>query len=636
MSEGKKEIVFKSVRLALALVLALSGLFYFNESQFGVWINLAVMLLAWLAVGYEVVAKAFLGIFKEKNPFDENMLMLLASIGAFCLRLFGKDENEIFGNEFFEAFMVVFLFQLGDIFEDLATDKSRKAITNAVGLRAKTATLSLGKENKTILPEELRIGDKILVKVGEIIPADGIIVEGKGEVDLSSLTGEYNPVTKTLGDEVHSGTILRSGSLFVKVSKTYEDSTVSKIIHLVEESAEKKSKADKFITKFSKIYTPIVVGIAVLLAILPPLFLGLNDSEIWKRWIKIAVSLLVISCPCAVVVSVPLAYFSGIGLASKYGIIVKGGSYFDRLNELGAVVTDKTGTLTHGKFVVEEIHPEIEEGRFKECLLAAESRSNHPIAKAIVGEKRLDAVEQKITSYVEKAGYGETLIYDGHEVLAGNQALLAEAGVSFDTPKGIGTFVYLAIDRHYAGYVLLNDQIKPEAKPTISALHEKGIEVVMLTGDKQDCGQKTAAVLGLDAFHAELLPQDKTDTLQGYLGNGKAVAYVGDGINDAAAIALADVGIAMGGIGSDLAIENADIVVMNDDFSKVLTALKIAKATRNRAIFNVVFSLFIKFGVALCSILIPSFPLMLAVLADTGVTLLMVASSIALLGKKIK
>lgn len=637
MSEEKKEILINSVRLSVALILAIVGLFYLNEANFGVWVNFVVMGIAWLIVGYDIVYKAFHSLIKEKNPFDENMLMFIASIGAFCLRLFGKDENEIFGNEFFEAFMVAFLFQLGDIFEDLATDKSHEAISNAIGLRAKKASLLKDGNILTVEPEDLSIGDEILVKVGEIIPADGVILSGSGDVDMSSLTGEFNPVAKKEGDLVNSGTILKSGSLKVRVNKSYEDSTVSKIIALVEESSGAKSKADKFITKFARIYTPIVVAIALLIAVIPPLCIGMNSLETWKEWIRIGVSILVISCPCAVVVSVPLAYFAGIGLASKYGIIVKGGSYFDELNRLGVLVTDKTGTLTHGKFIVEECHPEgISLEKFQEYMIAAESRSNHPIAKAIVGETNLAPYSEKISEYTEKAGYGEMLTYDGHTLLAGNEKLLSENHISFTKANEIGTIVYLAIDGKYAGYLLLNDEIKESSFKTIQDLHKMGVKSVMLTGDKKESALKVANELQIDEVHSELLPEDKTNLLKEKLTGEKAVAYVGDGINDAPSIALADIGVAMGGAGSDLAVENANIVIMNDDVSKIVTAKKIAKATRNRAIFNVVASLLIKLAIAACSILIPSFPLMIAVFADTGVTLLMVASSVSLLAYRVK
>ncbi len=636
MNDEKKERIITIIRLVLGLTLSLLGLFWLNEANFGVWVNFTVMAVAWLLVGYDILYKAFRSLIHEKNPFDENMLMALASIGAFCLRLFGRDENELFGNSFFEAFMVVFLYQLGDIFEDLATDKSHQAITDAVGLRAKTATLLQDDQEKSVDPSSLKIGDIIRVKVGEIIPADGVITEGEGDIDMASLSGEFNPVFKHTGELVNAGTVLKTGSLTVQVNKSYEDSTVSKILKMVEESSETKSQADRFITRFSKIYTPCVLGIAVLVAVIPPLFLGINHPEVWKQWVRFAIELMVISCPCAIVVSVPLAYFAGIGLASKHGIVVKGATYFDALNRLGILVTDKTGTLTEGRFEVEAWHPEGDPTRFEEYLAAAESRSNHPIAKAIVKGKDPSLWANKISHYSEKAGYGEILDYDGHHLLAGNRRLLAENGVEVPTITAVGTLVLLAVDGKYAGYALLNDKIKPEAKDTIATLHQMGIRTVMLTGDKKENAERVGKELGVDEVKAELLPNQKADALKTYLGKDKAVAYVGDGINDAPSIRMADVGYAMGGAGSDMAIENADVVIMQDNLTKIVTSLKIAKATKHRAIFDVVAALTIKLAIALCALFIPQFPLLIAVFADTGTTLLMVAASVALLGKKIR
>lgn len=636
MNEEKKERILTFVRLTTGLALGLIGLFWLNEDRFGVWVNFAIMAVAWLIVGYDVLWKAFRSLIHEKNPFDENMLMTLASVGAFCLRLFGRDEKEWFGNSFFEAFMVVFLYQLGDVFEDLATDKSHKAITDAVGLRAKTATLLQDGIEKDVDPSSLKIGDIVRVKVGEIIPADGIVVNGEGDVDLSSLTGEFDPVPKREGALVNSGTVLKTGSLTIQVNKSYEDSTVSKILKMVEESSETKSKADRFITKFSHFYTPCVLGIALLTMAVPPLFLGINLPDVWKQWIRISIELMVISCPCAIVVSVPLAYFAGIGLASKHGIVVKGATYFDALNHLGVLVTDKTGTLTEGHFVVEEWHPEGDVPRFQEYLIAAESRSNHPIAKAIVAGQNTSALATKTSHYSEKAGYGEILDYDGHHLLAGNRRLLEEAGVSAPLLNVLGTIVLLAVDGKYAGYVLLNDKIKPEAKEVMTALHQMGVHTVMLTGDKKENALRVGEELGIDEVKAELLPDQKAAALKTYLGKGKTVAYVGDGINDAPSIRMADVGFAMGGMGSDMAIENADVVIMQDDLSRIVTSVKIAKATKHRAIFDIVASLCIKVVIALCAFLIPNFPLIIAVFADTGTTLLMVAASVLLLGKKIR
>ena len=405
-----KNLIVTIIRLVVTLTLAGLGYFVFNEAHFGLYVNLAFMLMAWAVSAYDLVFEAFKNLIKEKNPFDEKMLMTIASIGAFCLRFFGPDYNE-----FLEAVMVVFLYQIGELFEDLATKRSHKAITDAVGLRAQAATLLVDGTLSVVKPEALKVGDVILVKVGEIIPADGTIVEGGGSIDMSSLTGESMPMEKKVADFVNSGTILRNGSLKVKVEKAYEDSTVSKILRLVEDSEKGKSNADKFIDRFSKIYTPIVVGIALLVAVVPPLIIGVGDSSVWFKWLYTAICLLVISCPCAIVISVPLAYFSGIGLASKHGIIIKGAAYFDKLNELGVLASDKTGTLTQGNFAVTKIVSSgLEKSAFKNFLYAAEARSDHPIAKAIVRGVDLSEISSKITGYEEKAGFGET--DDGKEM----------------------------------------------------------------------------------------------------------------------------------------------------------------------------------------------------------------------------
>lgn len=641
--EDRKHLIFTIVRLSISFVLALLGLFLFTEewgdahlgSGAGLWLNFAIMLVAWLASGYDIVIEGVESCIKEKNPFDENVLMFIASVGAFCLRFFGS-------NEFFEAVMIVLLYQIGEMFEDFASERSHKAISDAVGLRAKTANLKIGDIIRTVDPEELKIGDAILVKVGEIVPADGIITEGEGNFDMSSLTGEFVPVPKKEGEFINSGTVLKSGSVSLKVTKSYEDSTVSHILKLVEDSENNKSKADKFITKFSKIYTPIVVSLAILIAIIPSLIFGYNDLSVWKHWIYTAICLLVISCPCAVVVSVPLSYFAGIGLASKNGVLVKGASYFDKLTELGLLVTDKTGTLTYGKFEVSEMVPEgISLEDFKTYLYASESRSNHPIAKAIIGNENIDNIVSGISSYEELAGYGTKLLYKGHEVLAGNYKLMEKEGVSAKKISKIGTIVYLAVDKKYAGYVLLNDVVREESAAMVQDLKKDGIETLMLTGDKKESAEAMANKLGISAYRSELLPNEKMAILKEKIdGSSEAVAYIGDGINDAPSIALADVGIAMGGGGSDMAIENADVVIMNDNPHKVVTAINVAKKTRKRAVLDVIIALAVKFIIALLTIIMPyiangnELPMFIAVLADTGLTACLIFFSVSLLYSK--
>lgn len=641
--EDRKHLIFTIVRLSISFVLALLGLFLFTEewgdahigSGAGLWLNFVIMFLAWLASGYDIVIEGIESCIKEKNPFDENVLMFIASVGAFCLRFFGS-------NEFFEAVMIVLLYQIGEMFEDFASERSHKAISDAVGLRAKTANLKNGDIIRTVDPEELQIGDEILVKVGEIVPADGIITEGEGNFDMSSLTGEFVPVPKKEGEFINSGTVLKSGSVSLKVTRSYEDSTVSHILKLVEDSENNKSKADKFITKFSKIYTPIVVSLAVFVAIIPSLILGYNDLGVWKHWIYTAICLLVISCPCAVVVSVPLSYFAGIGLASKNGVLVKGASYFDKLTELGLLVTDKTGTLTYGKFEVSEMVPEgISPEDFKIYLYASESRSNHPIAKAIIGNENIDNIVSGISSYEEIAGYGTKLFYKGHEILAGNYKLMEKEGVFAEKISKIGTIVYLAVDKKYAGYALLNDVVREESAAMVQDLKEDGIETLMLTGDKKESADAMAKKLGISNYRSELLPNEKTGILKEKIdASSKAVAYIGDGINDAPSIALADIGIAMGGGGSDMAIENADVVIMNDNPHKVVTAINVAKKTRKRAVLDVVIALTVKFIIALLTIIMPyiangnELPMVIAVLADTGLTACLILFSVSLLYSK--
>jgi Cd2+/Zn2+-exporting ATPase len=630
-SLDKKEIVITLVRLGLSALLALLGYFYFTEERFNVWVNFSFMASAWLICSYDLIYEAGKNTIKTHNPFDENTLMVVASIGAFCLRFFGH-------NEFVEAVMVVFLYQIGEMFEDLATAKSHQAIINAVGLRAKEAHKLVGGASVDVAPESLLVGDQILVKVGEIVPADGTILLGEGSLDMSSLTGEFLPVDKKVGDFVNSGTILKEGSLTIRVDKAYADSTVSKILALVEESSKSKCSADKFITRFARIYTPVVVGIAALVALLPPLFLGINDSEVWFQWLYTAICLLVISCPCAIVISVPLAYFSGIGLASKHGVVIKGAAYFDKLNNLGVLVSDKTGTLTYGDFRVSKVVPfNLSEKDFANDLRAAECRSNHPLAKAILKGTNPDSYSSELTAYEEIAGQGEKATYQGHQLLAGRKSLLQKAGILVPEANETGSLVYLAVDGKYAGYVVLNDTIRKESAPLIKGLKSLGVKTVMLTGDKEKSAEAVTQELGIDECHSELLPEEKTKLLKEKIAdNSKSVAYIGDGINDAPSIILADVGVAMGGIGSDMAIDSADVVIMNDDPSKVVTALKIAKLTRRRAIEDIVIALSVKLAIMICAIAIPNFPLLIAVLADTGLTMILVIYSCLLLLHKVR
>lgn len=640
---AKGRLAFLICRLAVGLILAFLGLFLWNEQNLrgmglsdvaALWINFAIMAIAYLAVGYDILWKTIKHFRHIKDLFDENTLMTIATIGAFCLRFFGEQQNE-----FFEAVMVVFLYQVGELFEDISVDRSKKAIEDAVGLRAKKACLLHEGKKEEVDPETLKIGDQILVSVGDIIPADGTVVSGNGGVNMASLTGESLPVEMNIGDNVNSGTTLVSGSLVVEVTKEYEDSTVSKIIRLVKEGESSKSKAQRFVTTFAKIYTPIVCLIALLVAVIPPLFLGIGDPAVWAHWLYSAICLLVISCPCAVVVSVPLAYFAAIGLASKNGILVKGASYIDWLNSLDAVASDKTGTITLGVFSIDHFKQnELDEELFREYLFAAESRSNHPLAKALMGDDDGSQYQKDISEYNEIAGKGISLVYKGHRILAGSSHLMEDNEITFERCSKKGSTTYMAVDGKYVGHATLKDKVKESGKEMVDQLSLMNIETIILTGDRKDISQEIGKQVGVKKVYSELLPEDKKRILQEEINNRKGgVAYIGDGINDAPSLALADVGIAMGGAGSDMAVDSADVVIMNDDLRKIVKAVRIAKAAKAKAIFNIVASLVVKVAIATLSIVLgEAFPLWAAVLADTGLTLLLVINSITLLFKKVK
>lgn len=633
---SKKEIIILVVRILLALGLALLGKLYLNESNFEWYVNLIVMGAAYLIIAYDIIAEAIEHIFKDHEFFDENALMVFASVGAFALRAYGPDHNE-----YLEGVLVILLYQVGEVFEDLAADKSREAITSALDLRKEKAKVIDGDSVIEKTPEELSIGDIVMIGSGMKVLCDGEVLEGSGETDESSLTGEFDPVGKSVGDIVFSGTILKSGSLKIRVKKEYKDSTVAKMLDLVENSAEKKSKSTRFITRFAKIYTPIVVATAVLVAVLPPLFLGISDPGTWAAWLYTALSFLVVSCPCAIVISVPLAYFSGLGLASKQGILVKGAGYFDEANALRYVAFDKTGTLTKGQFHVEKVSPKgMGKELFLEYLAAAESNSSHPIAKAIVAASAKEDLIKEVSSYEEVAGYGVKASYKGHALLAGKIGLLRNNGIEAEEVEGAAT--YLSVDGAYAGYVLMMDTLKDNSAKVVADLHALGKEAIMLSGDKNANVEAIAKQIKLDEWHGELLPAEKTELVQSIIDRkAGALAYVGDGINDAPSIVLSDIGVAMGGLGSDVAVANADVVIMNDDPYKVVTFLKIAKVTRNRAIFNIAFSLAVKAGIMIAAVIAAAMgtwelPLWVSILGDTGVALLAVLSSLLLQFKKIK
>lgn len=625
--ETKRELFLLCLRIAASLALALLGSLLLNEENFPFYVNLIVMLSSWVIISYDVVWNALKETFAERKPFNEYSLMTIASIGAFLLRAFGKDHNE-----YLEAVLVMLLYQVGEFFSEMAEEKSRNAVTSALDLKKEKAKV-LGKDGTytEVGPEEMKVGDVFALCAGNKVLCDSTILSGNGLFDESSLTGEPIPVEKKEGDPIVSGTILTHGEAKARVEKAYADSAVFKMSRLVEEAKGKKSKADRFITRFSKIYTPIVMLLALVVMVLPPLIQGAGNKDIWSRWIYTSLSFLVVSCPCAVVISVPLSYVSGIGLASKYGILVKGATYFDRLASLKTVGFDKTGTLTTGKMSLALVKPRgIDEDTFMDYLSAAESESSHPIAIAV--EKARQGNPSLVSDYEEVEGKGVKCTYKGHKLKVGKKSFLEDE--SIEESEGEGTALYLSVDGEYSGYALLSDTMREEVPALISSLRKEGIRTVLISGDRKQNAEALASALSIDAVYSGLLPKEKTDVIEKEKKGG-TMAYLGDGVNDAASLSLADVGIAMGGLGSDLAVENADVVILDDNPGKLEKLIRISGKTKNMAISNVVVAILVKVTIMILNLVIPSLPLWISVLGDTGLTFLLVLRSMALfmLGK---
>lgn len=546
------------------------------------WVGFSLYFASYLLVGAEVVLKAGRNIIKGR-VFDENFLMSLATIGAFAIR------------EFPEAVAVMLFYQVGEFFQHIAVNRSRKSIGALMDIRPDYANLKVDGELRQVPPEEVRIGDTIVVKPGEKIPLDGKVTDGKSMLDTAALTGESVPRDVDAGDEVLSGSINLSGVLTIDVTREFGQSTVSKILDLVQNASSKKAPTENFITKFSRYYTPVVVLAALALAFIPPLFV---PGATFMDCINRALVFLVVSCPCALVVSIPLGFFGGIGGASRQGILVKGSNYLEALNSIDTIVFDKTGTLTRGVFNVTKINAaDGDEAQLLEAAAFAECYSNHPIALSIRKAYGKEINRDEIESYDELSGLGVKVKVRGREILAGNGKLMAKENIAFENPDEVGTVVHLAVDRQYAGYIVISDEIKADAITAVQGLKKAGVRrLVMLTGDNRAVAAKIGAGLGLDEVHAELLPDqkvEKLELLEKQKQKGKLL-FVGDGINDAPVLARADVGVAMGGLGSDAAIEAADIVLMTDEPSKLVTAIRIARRTRNIVWQNIIFALAIK------------------------------------------
>lgn len=587
--------------------------------------QLALYLISYIIVGGDVVLKAVKNIFRGQ-VFDENFLMCIATVGAFII------------GEYPEGVAVMLFYQVGEVFQNYAVDQSRKSIVSLMDIRPDYANVKRGSELVKMDPDEVKIDDIIVIKAGERIPLDGVVIDGNSMIDTSALTGESVPRELSVGSEVLSGCININGVLTVRVTKGYEESTVSKILDLVENASSKKSNSENFITKFARYYTPAVVIVAAILAILPPLLI---EGATFSDWVSRALTFLVISCPCALVISVPLSFFGGIGAASKSGVLVKGSNYLEALAETEMVVFDKTGTLTKGVFTVQEINAKgISKEKLLELTAYAENYSNHPISISLkqAYNKKID--ESEITDVEEISGHGVRAVVKGKTVYAGNTKLMKKIKVPYYKGEIVGTVVHVAVDDKYAGYIVIADEVKPDAAKAIRELKEADIrQTVMLTGDANSVGMKVAKELALDKAYTELLPAGKVEKVEELLRQksekGK-LAFVGDGINDAPVLARADIGIAMGGLGSDAAIEAADIVIMTDEPSKIATAMKISKRTLRIVKQNIVFALSVK-AIVLLMGAAGIATMWEAVFADVGVSVIAILNATRVLNiKKLK
>lgn len=587
-------------------------------------LGIILFLASYIIVGGDVVIKALRNIVKGKI-FDENFLMSLATIGAVAV------------GEYPEAVGVMLFYQVGELFQSYAVNKSRKSISELMDIRPDYANLKKGENIEKVDPYDIKVDDIIIVRAGEKIPLDGIIEEGTSMLDTSALTGESLPREVCEGNEVLSGSININGLLLIRVTKEFGESTVSKILDLVENASNKKSNSENFISKFAAVYTPIVVILAVLLAIIPPLLI---EGALFKDWVYRALTFLVVSCPCALVISVPLSFFGGIGGASKLGILVKGSNYLEALAKTEIIVFDKTGTLTEGVFEVQDIKPvDISSDELLRTAVLAESHSNHPISMSLNAAYGKEIQALNINDIEEISGYGVKAVVDGNTVLAGNAKLMKKMGIDFSKEEITGTVVHMAINSIYKGYIVISDRIKRDSKEAVKSLKEAGIkQTVILTGDSKSVGEKVAKELDLDNVYTELLPVDKVNKLENIFEeispNGK-LAFVGDGINDAPVLARADIGIAMGGVGSDAAIEAADIVIMTDEPSKIATAIKISKKTLRIVKQNIIFALAIKLGVLLLGA-IGIATMWEAVFADVGVSVIAILNALRVLNSNIK
>lgn len=602
----KKYINEDLVKIIISFILFIISFFFSSET-----IKLILIVVGYIIVAYEMYIEAF-NDFKEGEIFNEELLMILATLGAFYI------------HSYEEALMVILLFQLGEYLENLAVNKSKASITKLMDLRVDTVNIE---DKGKVKLEEAKVGDIFIVKAGEKVPLDGVVVDGETYIDTSSLTGESVPRKVVKDENILSGCINKESLIKVQATTTSKDSTVQKIINLIENSNEKKSETETFIRKFAKIYTPIIVVSAFLLVLIPTL-MGYNFND----WLYRALVFLVTSCPCALVISVPLGFYSGIGKASKEGILIKGSSELEKLLNIDYLLLDKTGTITEGVFEVTEINTEMDEDKFLNIVASVEENSNHPIATAIKNKNKEKLLEVK--NHKEITGKGLSCTINNKEILVGNDKLLNENSISFDKVNKAGTVVYLSINNEYKGYLLVSDKIKETSKSLSEVKEVIKQEIIILSGDSKNIVERVSKEVGADKYYGELLPEDKVEYVEKYKKQGK-VMFVGDGVNDAPVIKMSDVGVSMGGIGSDAAIEASDIVLMRDDLSKIKTAVNIAKVTDRKVKESIIFALVVKAIVLLLGIFGLS-TIILAVFADVGVTLLVILNVITIFYKKIK
>ena len=625
MTKKQKKML---LRIIIAAVM-LAALYFLPVTG---WLRLGLYLVTYLVIGYDILKKAGQGI-ANGRVFDENFLMAVATVGAFALAIYEKS------GDYNEAIAVMLFYQVGELFQSYAVGKSRKNISALMDIRPDYANIEQDGKLVQVDPDEVAVGTVIVVQPGEKAPIDGVVVEGSSTLNTSALTGESLPRDVHEGDEIISGCINMTGVLKIRTTKAFGESTVSRILELVENSSSRKSRSEDFIAKFARIYTPVVCYSALALAVLPPVIrlVGGMDGQ-WEQWIYRALTFLVTSCPCALVVSIPLSFFAGIGGASHEGILIKGSNYLETLSQVKTVVFDKTGTLTQGVFEVTAVHhSDMDEQKLLEYAALAECASSHPISKSLQRAYGKAIDRSRVTDIQELSGHGVTAVVDGHPVAAGNSKLMEQLGIPYHDCHSVGTIIHMAVDGQYAGHIVISDVVKPHAKEAVEALHKAGVEkTVMLTGDAKKVADAVAAELGVDEVHSELLPGDKVDKVESLLAqqSGKAkLAFVGDGVNDAPVLGRADIGIAMGAMGSDAAIEAADIVLMDDEPLQIAKAIRISRKCIGIVYENIVFALAVKFA-CLVLVAIGLADMWAAIFADVGVMVLAVLNAIRALRVK--